>query len=338
MQIINADVLEGLRTLPDGCCSTCVTSPPYYGLRDYGADGQIGQEATPEEYADRLVEVFREVRRVLTNDGTLWINIGDCYAGSGKGRTRDGIYSQNSQSIESDGQKIGKLRRAPAAAGAIKRKDLFGIPWLLAFSLRADGWYLRADIIWEKPNAMPESAKDRPTRAHEYIFLLSKSEHYYYDKEAVKEPAVGFYNVAPAGSCGNRKPNARRRGNSKTFRGGGAYTHDQAAQNSACVERGSHGLATNEAGTRNRRSVWTVATLPYKGAHFATFPEELVRPCIKAGSRPGDTVLDPFSGSGTTGAVAIQEDRDYIGIEINPEYTKMSEQRLREAAQQGGNP
>lgn len=338
MQIITGDALETLRQLPDGCCSTCVTSPPYYGLRDYGADGQIGQEETPEEYTARLVEVFREVRRVLKDDGTLWLNIGDCYAGSGKGRTRDGVYAQNSQSIESYGQKAGKLKRAPAAAGAIKRKDLFGIPWLLAFALRADGWYLRADIIWEKPNAMPESVKDRPTRAHEYIFLLSKSEHYHYDAEAVREPAVGFYNAAPAGSKGTGKPNARRRGNSRTFRGGGVYTHDQAADNSAKVERQSHGLIPNETGKRNRRSVWTVATRPYKGAHFATFPEELVRPCVLAGSKPGDTVLDPFSGSGTTGAVAIQEGRDYIGIEINPVYSKMSEQRLREAAQEGAKP
>ena len=338
MQIITGDVLEVIKELPDCCCSTCVSSPPYYGLRNYGAARQIGLEETPDKYIERLVEVFREVRRVLKDDGTLWLNMGDCYAGSGKGRTSDGIYSQKSQSIESQGQKSGKLRRAPAAAGAIKRKDLFGIPWLLAFALRADGWYLRADIIWQKPNAMPESAKDRPTRAHEYIFLLSKSEHYYYDAEAVKEPAVGFYNAAPAGSRGNQKPNARRRGNSQTFRGGNAYTHDQAAENSASVERESHGLVPNETGKRNRRTVWTVATRPYKGAHFATFPEELVRPCILAGSRPGDTVLDPFCGSGTTGAVAVQEGRDFIGIEINPEYSKMSEQRIRAAAQEGATP
>lgn len=281
------------------------------------------------------MEVFKEVHRVLKNDGTLWLNIGDCYAGSGKDRTSYGIYSQKTPSMESHGQKCSKLRRAPAAAGAIKRKDLFGIPWLLAFALRADGWYLRSDIIWQKPNAMPESAKDRPTRAHEYIFLLSKSEHYYYDAEAVKEPAVGFYNDAPTGNRGNPKPNARRRGNSRTFRGGNAYTHNQAAENSASVERESHGLVPNETGKRNRRTVWTIATRPYKGAHFATFPEELVRPCVLAGSRPGDTVLDPFCGSGTTGAVAIQEGRDFIGIEINPEYSKMSEQRIRETAQEG---
>ena len=298
MQIITGEAAETLRLLPVCCCSTCVTSPPYYGLRNYGKDGQIGLEETPEEYTRRLVEVFREVRRVLKDDGTLWLNIGDSYA--------------------------------TKAAGAVKRKDLNGIPWLLAFALRSDGWHLRADIIWHKPNTMPESAKDRPTRAHEYIFLLSKSPDYFYNAEAIKEPAAGF--------PGSENLNARRRGNSRTFRGGNAYTHNQAAENSASVERESHGLTPNETGKRNRRTVWTVATRPYKGAHFATFPEELARPCILAGSRPGDTVLDPFCGSGTTGAVAIQEGRDFIGIDINPEYIKLSEQRLREAAQEGATP
>lgn len=298
MQIITGDVLEVIKELPDCCCSTCVTSPPYFGLRDYGADGQIGLEETPDQYIERLVAIFREVRRVLKDDGTLWLNIGDSYADK--------------------------------AAGAAKRKDLNGIPWLLAFALRSDGWYLRADIIWHKPNTMPESAKDRPTRAHEYIFLLSKSPDYFYNAEAIKEPAAGF--------PGSENPNARRRGNTKTFRGGNAYTHNQAAENSASVERESHGLVPNETGKRNRRTVWTIATRPYKGAHFATFPEELVRPCILAGSRPGDTILDPFCGSGTTGAVAIQESRDFIGIEINPEYSEMSEQRIRAAAQEGATP
>lgn len=338
MQILTGDALETLRQLPDCCCSTCVTSPPYYGLRNYGENGQIGLEETPSEYIDKLVEVFREVRRVLRDDGTLWLNIGDSYAGSGKGRNKDGSFNEKAERIQSTGQRDSLIRRTLSKADSYKRKDLIGIPWLLAFALRADGWYLRADIIWQKPNAMPESVKDRPTRAHEYIFLLSKSEHYHYDAEAVREPAVGFYNAAPAGSKGTSKPNTRRRGNSRTFRGGGVYTHDQAADNSAKVERQSHGLVPNETGKRNRRSVWTVATRPYKGAHFATFPEELVRPCVLAGSKPGDTVLDPFSGSGTTGAVAVQEGRDYIGIEINPVYSKMSEQRLREAAQEGAKP
>lgn len=323
MQIITGDALEVLKTIPDACCSTCVTSPPYYGLRNYGEEGQIGLEETPGEYIERLVEVFREVRRVLKNDGTLWLNIGDSYANDGKWGGSSG--GKHAKALHG---KTGVGRRKKHTG--LKPKDLIGIPWLLAFALRADGWHLRADIIWQKPNAMPESVKDRPTRAHEYVFLLSKSVRYYYNAEAIKEPAVGF--------PGSQNPNARRRGNTKTFRGGNAYTHDQAAENSASVERESHGLVPNEIGKRNRRTVWTIATRPYKGAHFATFPEELARPCILAGSRPGDTVLDPFSGSGTTGAVAVQEGRDYIGIEINPEYIKLSEQRIRNAAQKGATP
>jgi DNA modification methylase len=295
MQIIQGDALEELKKLPDQCCSTCVTSPPYYNMRNYNAADQIGMEESPDEYVRKLVEVFREVHRVLKDDGTLWLNMGDSYA----------------KHFED---------------GGVKRKDLIGIPWLLAFALRSDGWYLRADIIWHKPNTMPEAAKDRPTRAHEYVFLLSKSGRYYYNAEAVKELAVGY----------DPKKPGRKRGNAKTFRGGNAYTHGKAKNNSSTVERESHGLTANETGKRNRRSVWTIATRPYKGAHFATFPEELVRPCILAGSRPGDTVLDPFSGSGTTGAVATKEGRDFIGIDINPDYCKISEQRLQEAAGEGG--
>lgn len=312
MQIITGDALEALRQLPDGCCSTCVTSPPYYGLRDYGTDGQIGLEQNPEEYVEKLVEVFREVRRVLRDDGTLWLNIGDSYA------TRSG----NNPPTNTRNSCGHTAKKVPSG---YKYKDLIGIPWLLAFALRADGWYLRADIIWHKPNAMPEAVKDRPTKAHEYIFLLSKRSAYYYDAEAVKEAAAGF------GPDDHR----RKRGNARTFRGGSAYTHDQAKENSARVERESHGLVQNETGKRNRRSVWTVATRPYKGAHFATFPEALARPCILAGSKPGDIVLDPFAGSGTTGAVAVKEGRDFIGIEINPTYSKMTEQRIQEAAQEG---
>lgn len=328
MQIITGDAIESLRLLPTACCHTCVTSPPYYGLRDYGTEGQIGLEATPEKYIQRLVEVFREVRRVLTDDGTLWLNIGDSYAGSGKGRNKDGIFKQKTQTMETEHQKSSLLQHSISSA-AYKRKDLIGIPWMLAFALRADGWYLRSDIIWEKPNAMPESVKDRPTRAHEYIFLLSKNPYYYYDAEAVREPAVGFYNAEPAGSQGTMRPNSRRRGNSKTFRGGGAYTNNRSVVNSAVVKRESHGLVPNETGKRNRRTVWTIATRPYKGAHFATFPEELVRPCVLAGSKLRDIVLDPFCGSGTTGVVAMQEGRDFVGIEINPEYSQISEKRIK---------
>lgn len=326
MQILNTDALEALRTLPDACCSTCITSPPYFGLRNYETDGQIGLEETPDQYIDRLVAIFREVRRVLKDDGTLWLNIGDSYAGSGKGRNADGTHNNKTINKESQGQKGGKILKTPVCRGC-KPKDLIGIPWLLAFALREDGWYLRADIIWQKPNAMPESVKDRPTRAHEYIFLLSKNGRYYYDTEAIKEPAVGF--------PGSQNPDARRRGNAKTFRGGNVYTHDRAKVNSATVERESHGLALNESGKRNRRSVWTIATRPYKGAHFATFQEELVRPCILAGSRAGDTILDPFAGSGTTGEVAMQEGRDFIGIEINPNYCEMIRQRLDACCREG---
>lgn len=268
--ILQGDALEELRKLPDKCCSVCVTSPPYYNARDYGAADQLGTESSPEEYIRKLVEAFREVARVLKDDGTLWLNIGDSYA----------------RHIED---------------GGIKRKDLIGIPWLLALALRSDGWYLRADIIWNKPNAMPESAKDRPTRSHEYVFLLSKAAAYYYDAEAVKELAVGY----------DPKKPGRKRGNAKTFRGGTAYTHDQAKANSTEVDRGSHGLQRNETGKRNRRDVWTIATRPYKGAHLSTFPEELAKICILAGSKQGDTVLDPFSGSGTTGAAALKEGRNY---------------------------
>lgn len=288
MKIINSDALEALRALPDSCCRTCITSPPYYELRDYGADGQIGLEDTPDQYIENLVKIFREVRRVLKGDGTLWVNIGDSYT----------------------------------------QKNLNGIPWLLAFALKADGWILRQDIIWSKPNAMPEQTTDRCTKSHEYIFLLSKQRRYHFDAAAIKEPAAGY----------GPDSTGRRRGNSKSFRGGGAYTHDRTKNNSATVERESHGLTPNESGKRNRRSVWTVATRPYKGAHFATYPEELVRPCILAGSRPGDTVLDPFAGSGTTGAVAAQEGRDFIGIEINPDYCEIIRQRLDACCQKGAKP
>ena len=228
------DAVGQLCTLDADSVHCCVTSPPYFGLRDYGVSGQIGQEATPEEYVSRLAEVFREVRRVLRPDGTLWLNIGDSY----------------------------------------RNKNLMGIPWMLAFALRADGWYLRQDIIWNKPNAMPESVKDRCTKSHEYIFLLTKSDRYYFDYEAIREPAVGFDNRPPAGSRGATTPNRRRRkGNAKTFRGGGAYTNHGSFNNSADTKRESHGNSENETGLRNRRSVWNVATQGYAKAHFATFPE-----------------------------------------------------------------
>ncbi len=292
------DCITRLKELPANSVQMCVTSPPYYGLRDYGHDGQIGLEETPGAYIAKMVEVFREVRRVLADDGTLWLNIGDSYARTG-GTDRK----------VSDTAKVGSTRNtleqmsdrtSNAAALGLKPKDLIGIPWMLAFALRADGWYLRQDIIWHKPNPMPESVRDRCTKAHEYIFLLSKSERYFCDSEAMREDAV----KGAAGSSFNR-----------------GKTAEHQLGRSSDKER-------LEDGKRNRRSVWTVATRPYKGAHFATFPPALIEPCILAGSRPGDIVLDPFNGSGTTGQVSIEHGRRYIGCELNPEYVELTRLRL----------
>ena len=298
-KIITGNAIEVLKELPDCSADCCITSPPYLGLRDYGVSGQLGLENSVEAYINRLTDIFREVRRVLKNDGTLWLNIGDSYVSS------NSEYSN------------------------CKRKDLIGVPWLLAFALRDDGWYLRQDIIWEKPNAMPESVKDRCTKSHEYIFLFSKQSKYYFDYEAIKEPAVGFNNIVPAGSKGTLRPNSRlRKGNSRTFRGGGVYTKGQSFNNSAEIMRESHGNNENMTGLRNKRSVWTVATQGYKEAHFATFPEKLIEPCVLAGSKEGGVVLDPFLGSGTTAIVAKKYNRGFIGIELNSEYVEMAERRL----------
>lgn len=300
-KIITGNAIEVLKELPDCTADCCITSPPYLGLRDYGVNGQIGLEKSVEAYINRLTDIFREVRRVLKNDGTLWLNIGDSYVSS------NSEYSN------------------------CKRKDLIGVPWLLAFTLRNDGWYLRQDIIWEKPNAMPESVKDRCTKSHEYIFLFSKQSKYYFDYEAIKEPAVGFNNIVPAGSKGTLRPNSRlRKGNSRTFRGGGVYTKGQSFNNSAEAMRESHGNSENITGLRNKRSVWTVATQGYKEAHFATFPEKLIEPCVLAGSRDGGIILDPFIGSGTTAVVAKKHNRGFIGIELNPDYAEMARKRLEE--------
>jgi DNA modification methylase len=267
---------------------TCVTSPPYFGLRDYGHQGQIGLEQTPEEYIGAMVAVFRCVRDVLADDGTLWLNIGDSYAAN-------------------------RAYQVPSTKG-IKPKDLIGIPWMLAFALRADGWYLRQDIIWHKPNPMPESVRDRCTKSHEYIFLMSKSERYFFDSEAMKEPAVS---EKPAGNKRHKYADAYEAGTSEEHR----------------TKSGLLALTGVEWEKRNRRSVWTVATRPYKGAHFATFPPALIEPCILSGSRPGDVVLDPFMGSGTTAAVALQHGRQYLGCELNQEYGPLQIERIRAATQ-----
>jgi DNA modification methylase len=299
----------------------CVTSPPYFGLRDYGHEGQIGLEQTPEEYIAAMVEVFRCVRDVLADDGTVWLNIGDSYAGSwgNAGGHNRGNGTQRAITVGSvvkdQAERNGNFV-PPGARGykdqGIKPKDLIGIPWMLAFALRADGWYLRQDIIWHKPNPMPESVTDRCTKSHEYIFLLSKSERYYFDAEAMKEPAVS----GAIGAAASFKRTGSKR--EQTIPNQGYGTHRPEREN----------IAYNE--TRNRRSVWSVATKPYEGAHFATYPEELIEPCIMAGSRVGDIVLDPFMGSGTTAQVAQDLGRQYIGCELNPAYKALQDRRTQQ--------
>ncbi len=368
--IIQGDCIEGLRTLPDASVHCCVTSPPYWGLRDYGHDGQIGLESTPEAYVARMVEVFREVRRVLREDGTLWLNLGDSYTSTAQG-TQNAPQPKGSKA---DPQQW--ANRRPFTG--LKPKDLVGIPWRVAFALQADGWWLRQDIIWHKPNPMPESVRDRCTKAHEYVFLLTKSERYFYDAEAVSEASIGT----------SARP-----------RFGGSKYGDSSDPKHATKS----GNEYQDTGSRNRRSVWTVTTKPYKGAHFATMPPDLVEPCILAGTseegccphcgspwarvterkkltrprpnaytkRQGDEgtgnscansvagvavetkgwqptckcqehrpepclVLDPFAGSGTTLAVAARLGRSGIGCELNPEYIALAEQRIAEAREKEG--
>lgn len=299
------DCIESMRAMPDASVHTCVTSPPYFGLRDYGVDGQIGLEPTPDEYVARMVEVFREVRRVLRDDGTLWLNLGDSYAHPAKGT--GGGWAADPNNYAHKAQAFGARK---FSMGDAKPKDLMGIPWRVAFALQADGWYLRQDIIWHKPNPMPESVTDRCTKAHEYIFLLSKSPRYYFDHEAIKEQAVG-------GTPGNTKPTKGCRAHAD-----GEAKHRAAAN--------LHKIGPVE--RRNRRSVWTVATKPFKGAHFATFPPDLIEPCILAGCPVGGTVLDPFGGAGTTGLVATQAGRNAVLCEINPEYVEMARARIDAAS------
>jgi len=286
---------------------TCVTSPPYFGLRDYGHEGQIGLEQTPEQYITAMVEVFQCVKDVLADDGTLWVNIGDSYARQG-GKHSD--QPRNWDGRKKDAGAMHATRHVDNLGDIYKPKDLIGIPWMLAFALRADGWYLRQDIIWHKPNPMPESVRDRCTKAHEYIFLLSKSEKYFFDSEAMREDSAD-----PTGSAARYK---------SAF--GGKKNETLLATDQ--VHTRPIGMREFD-GKRNRRSVWTIATKPYKGAHFATFPTALIEPCVLAGSRPNDIVLDPFMGSGTTAAVAIQHGRQYLGCELNPEYGALQEQRLQ---------
>jgi DNA modification methylase len=298
-QILNGDCIEMMKTLPDKSVNCCVTSPPYFGLRDYGNDGQIGLEETPEAFVQKMVEVFSEVKRVLRDDGTLWLNLGDSYAGSGKGRNADGSHQEGGKQGTNKGTVLGSLVKTYAQD--CKSKDLIGIPWMVAFALRADGWYLRQDIIWHKPNPMPESVQDRCTKAHEYIFLLSKSSKYYYDIESIKEPVKQDWGT-------------RNRSNGKYHNeGSGLQPHSG-------LEK-SYEFA-------NKRSVWSVNTSSYEGAHFATFPTRLIEPCILAGCPKGGVVLDPFGGSGTTALVANENNRDAILCELNPEYIPLINDRL----------
>lgn len=324
-KIIIGNALSDLKYINSESVNCCVTSPPYFGLRDYGVDGQIGLEYSIEEYIKKLLIVFREIKRILRSDGTLWLNIADSYAGSGKGRNSDGEFSEKAENFQKTGQINSKLLHT---VKTLKRKNLMGIPWRLALALQDDGWYLRQDIIWYKPNCMPESVKDRCTRSHEYIFLLSKSSQYYFDYDAIKEPCVGYEKSYLQGSKGTLTPNTgRRKGNRKTFRGNGVYTNNQSFNNSCKTSNDSVGNAKNDTGLRNKRDVWSVATKGYNGAHFATFPPELIKPCISAGCPADGIVFDPFFGSGTTGAVARQLGRNFIGMELNPEYAKLASER-----------
>ena len=299
VNILVGDCLASLKTMADQSVQTCVTSPPYYGLRDYGHDGQIGLEETPEAYVVRLVEVFREVRRVLRDDGTLWLNLGDSYArlgGTDRKISSTGKVGNTLKTLE-----LLPCRKQTPPIG-VKEKDLLGIPWMVAFALRADGWYLRQDIIWHKPNPMPESVTDRCTKAHEYVFLLTKRARYFYDADSIREEPSGrtdALGIINTGADGKREKRQQ-------------------------TMHGNIGA--------NARSVWPIATQPYSGAHFATMPPALAERCIKAGTRPGDTVLDPFGGAGTTGLVADRLNRSAILCELNPNYAALANTRIKEDA------
>jgi DNA modification methylase len=336
-RILLGDVRARLADLPVGSVQTCVTSPPYFGLRDYGHDGQIGLEATPDAYVAALVETFAAVRRVLKDDGTVWLNLGDSYNNADKWGGGGANTGKHVKSPDGSIPSWAGVRRRWAGMDGVKPKDLLGIPWMVAFALRADGWYLRSDIIWAKPNPMPESVQDRPTKAHEYLFLLSKSPRYYYDAAAIREPyapsTLPQFKAAYTGEA------------TKAYEGTGAQNASDVKRRIVDKQRG-HGrrhagfndrwdaMERDEqiAGGANKRTVWTIATQPYAGAHFATFPEALIEPCILAGSRQGDLVLDPFTGSGTTGAVSVRLGRSFVGCELNPAYVELARTRIGDVA------
>ncbi len=328
-RIITGDALTVLRAMPSDSVDCCVTSPPYWGLRDYGVDGQLGLEPTPEAFVAAMVEVFREVRRVLKHQGTLWLNLGDSYA-TGGGRVGDcpggGVQGEKYRGDHGKDPKSAGIgpqtqpNRMPIVG--LKPKDLVGIPWRVAFALQADGWYLRSDIIWHKPNPMPESVTDRPTKSHEYLFLLAKSERYFYDHEAIKEDGIatnehdatgpGYLAPGQSKQTGTRD---KQRGHSRRHAGFNARWDGMTRLEQCSVKR-------------NKRDVWTIAPKPFMGAHFAVMPEAMVEPCILAGCPAGGLVLDPFAGSGTVGVVALRHGRQFVGIELNPEYARMAEARI----------
>lgn len=314
MQINTGDCLDWLKSLPSGVVQTFVTSPPYYGLRNYGHDEQIGLEETPEKYVQKLVDVFHEVKRVLKNDGTLWLNLGDSYAGSGKG-CNDATGDKWKQSTNK-GSRLGKL---PIYKTGLKPKDLIGIPWMVAFALRADGWYLRQDIIWNKPNPMPESVTDRCTKSHEYIFLLSKSKKYYYDADAI---ATDINPATIKRADGSWDMNNVTK--SDMYASNGTYNRSAKKFNTETSDK----ILSGEKTKVNKRSVWAVTTKPFKGAHFATFPEDLIVDCIKAGCPENGIVLDPFAGAFTTGVVAKKLNRIPWLCELNPEYVEIGKKRM----------
>ncbi len=331
--IHHTDALTLLRGLPSDSINSIVTSPPYFGLRDYGMPNQIGLEKSPAEYVAKMVELFREARRVLKSDGTFWLNLGDSYNGSGKG-----AYHTDPNAMQRTNK--GSLLDRPTNVDGLAPKNLLMIPARVAIALQDDGWYLRSEIIWHKPNAMPESAKDRPTKAHEMVYLLTKSPTYWYDWEAIREPiaestgprmlrGVSDHHKNIDGAPGQTPHSMNRpRGNRNAFRGGGAYTNNQAFDNSAGIPnavQGNDGLLHTH---RNKRTVWTIPTRPFSEAHFATFPPDLIEPMIKAGCPFGGIVLDPFMGSGTTAMVARELGRHYIGSELNPVYIEIAKKRL----------
>ena len=301
-EIILGDCIEVMAAIPDAFINCIVTSPPYFGLRDYGKENQIGLESSPDEYVSKLVDVFRSAKRILKDDGTLWLNLGDSYG--------TGTTAPRKQGSRGLGAKTQAAQDAVPRCGGMA-KQLFGIPWKVAFALQADGWYLRQDIIWHKPNPMPESVTDRCTKSHEYLFLLSKNERYYFDNVAIKEDLV--------------RPEENKRKTPARF--GGADKFELIKQQSR-LHSGNEYTGTPD-GKRNKRDVWSVAVASFKGAHFATFPKKLIEPCILAGCPENGIVFDPFMGAGTTAVVATENNRNFIGSELNEEYCKIAEERVR---------